>query len=142
MNQIRQLNIVRAPGFTLIELMIALAIISIIVAIVLPLIQSYFIKAQHASAIEEIRAGKTSMEISFYQELTVTTPDEVNLQNASKVCSSITAVNNLAAGTGRIQCTITGASAINGAVVTLDRTSSGLWHCSSTAPAQYTANCR
>jgi type IV pilus assembly protein PilA len=142
MNHSRHINVTKGNGFTLIELMIALAIIGILVTITLPQIQSYFIKAQHSSALEEIMSGKTSMEISFYQELIITTPDQINLQSSSKVCSSITAVNNLTAGTGRIQCTITGAGQIDGAVVTLDRANTGLWTCSSTAPAQYTANCR
>ena len=49
-------------GFTLVELLIAVAIIGILVAIAIPLFQSYRSKAYNGSAIADLRNIRTGME--------------------------------------------------------------------------------
>lgn len=129
-------------GFTLIELLVATAIVGIISAIALPIYEGFFSKAQHAGAVQEISSGKSSMEISFYHEEAVTDPSQINLPASTKNCSSISANNDLGAGTALIECTLQGTAEIHGKTVSLQRSSAGVWSCSSTAPAQYTAHCQ
>lgn len=49
-------------GFSLIELMIVIAIIAILAAIAFPAYQSVVAKAQLTAALAEIRPGKTTLE--------------------------------------------------------------------------------
>lgn len=52
-------------GFTLIELMIVIAIIGILAAIAVPQFSSYRSRAYNAAAIEDLRNAETAQEIYF-----------------------------------------------------------------------------
>lgn len=97
-------------GFTLIELMIVVAIISILMAIALPAYQDYTIRAQSTSGLADIVSGKTMFE------------------------SWIVADN------GTISCTLAGHPLIDGEVISVSRTASGVWSCN--APAALLAKHR
>jgi type IV pilus assembly protein PilA len=57
----------RQEGFTLIELMIVVAILAILAAVSIPLFRSYIKKADNASAISDLRNIRTLME-SYYAD--------------------------------------------------------------------------
>ena len=52
-------------GFTLIELMIVIAIIGILAAIAIPQFSAYRVKAYNSAALSDLRNCRTSMEAYF-----------------------------------------------------------------------------
>ncbi len=128
-------------GFTLIELMIVVAIIGILASIAIPAYQDYVAKSQHGSGFSEIYPGITGMETLINSGQNVTTPDQIGLQSATKRCSAITASGDAGSGVANITCTLQGHYLITGAVITWSRTLNGYWSCSSTANAKYVGTC-
>jgi type IV pilus assembly protein PilA len=123
-------------GFTLIELMITVAIIGILSAIALPAYQDYVAKSNVAAGLAEITPGKTNFEVMVNEgrtsEIDPTAPASVGLKTG--VCSSIVATES--SGGGTIVCTVP----VKGAdeTITWTRTASdGTWACTTSAEAKY-----
>lgn len=113
-------------AFTLIELMIVVAIIGILAAISLPAYQNYVAKSQVAAGLAEIRSGATAFEARIQVE-SISTFDlaDLGLTNETTRCE----LSMDPAPTGFIRCNLRGSSAISGRSIELVRNASSQWRC-------------
>ncbi|WP_047708712.1 pilin [Plesiomonas sp. ZOR0011] len=124
-------------GFTLIELMIVVAVIGVLAAIAIPQYQNYVAKGELGSAIATTSSLKTNAE-----DFVVTKgnfPTDVSSIGASHLSSAPMGAIALAAsgtsGGGTIKYTLSASSVspkAKGSIVTLTRSDDGAWACSVT----------
>lgn len=123
-------------GFTLIELMIVVAIIGILAAIAIPQYQDYIARSQVTRVVGEISALKTSAEEQLMRGQEPSGAGSLGFTGSDLLTGSdLESVTFNSAGDGTIVAELgnNASSAVDGAKVTLTRTTAGAWSCTVTA---------
>lgn len=127
-------------GFTLIELMIVVAIIGILAAIAIPQYQNYVARSQVAEAPTLIDGAKTTIESYIAQNGSFPSNlSSLGVRVSGKYVASLAASNTDSSGAGYVKVTFKSAGTspkIHGATLYWVRSDAGQWTCGQDASGQ------
>ncbi|MCY9876841.1 pilin [Vibrio natriegens] len=116
----------KQQGFTLIELMIVVAIIGVLAAIAIPAYQDYVKKSEASSGLATIKALVTPAEMIYQENGTLAATTALSDLGTKTTANSLGEISIPAAD--KIQFEFKGTSSINGETLTFERVSTG-WEC-------------
>ena len=129
-------------GFTLIELMIVVAIIAVLATLGFVVYQDFAIRSQVTAGLADIAAGRSNFEsLVVARNLNTFDVSDLGLTTRSTRCDPI----DMQPGPdGFIRCSLIGHPAIAGQTVTLQRTVDDVWLCeaSGIAPRHRPEGCQ
>ncbi len=122
-------------GFTLIELMIVVAIVGILGAVALPLYANYVAKTKWRAAFTEAAAAKGMIEMALLGGSSTSLRD-LNISSITSHCTN-QVTGNAIDGINYVCTVVGGPPNVANATITLSRNVSGAWRCESNVEQPY-----